>query len=343
MRAAVTQGTQTPLAIAELDDPTPLAGEVVVQITACGICGSDLHLSDALDFPGIVLGHEFAGVVTELGPDVHGWKVGERVAGFPLVGCGVCEACDAGATSKCLQAAQLGLQRPGAFAEYTTIAASSLFRIPDSIDNTGGALVEPLAVAHHALDRTPRDLEEPVLIIGGGPVGAAVALWARHLGAREVVVTDPVSHRRELAESVGATATIDPSTEDVASAFFKQCNALPGVVVECVGIPGMIQHAMDVAGPDARVTVVGVCMTDDQITPLVPLQKELSAQFVLYYRKADFTATIDALTAGELRPEVLVTGTIGLDELPDRFASLKHPTTDCKVIVTPNRQLDAGS
>jgi len=335
MRAAVTAGVGRPLEVVDLPDPEPGAGEVAVRVRACGICGSDLHLSDALDAPGLVLGHELAGEIVALGPGVDPSRIGERVAGFPLVGCGECDACRRGATSRCDQAAQLGLHRPGGFAEYVTLAAVGARPIPDALDDHAGALVEPLAVAHHALDRTDRAPGEPVLVIGGGPVGAAVALWARVLGAREVVVSDPVAARRDLAIRVGATATVDPVHDDVAAEFARRCGAPPSAVIECVGVPGMIQHANDVAGPDATVTVVGVCMSTDEVMPLTALFKELTTRYVLYYRVQDFTATIEALARGDLDPHVLVTGTTDLRGLPAVFESLKHPVDDCKVMVTP--------
>ena len=336
MRAVVTQGIQQPLVVEERPEPSPGPGELLVRVTACGICGSDLHLADALDLPGLVLGHEFSAEIVELGPGVDDqWQPGDRIAGFPLVGCGKCEFCRAGATSKCDQAEQLGLQRPGGFAEYVTLAADGAFRLPETIDAHLGALVEPLAVAHHALDRTPMERGEPVLIIGGGPVGLATALWARHFGAREVVVSDPVAQRRDLAERLGATATIDPTTEDVAGAFARLTGGLPGVVIECVGVAGMIQHAADVAAIDGRVTIVGVCMTNDQVTPFTALQKELTTQYVLYYRKADFRRTIETLHAGRIDPRPLITDSISLDDLPERFEALKHPTDEAKIIVEP--------
>ena len=335
MRATITQGTGKLLSTIEMPDPVPLDHELLIRITACGICGSDLHMADAIDAPGIVLGHEFGGEVVEAGQNVDGWSVGDRLAAFPLVGCGTCGYCRAGALSKCLSANQLGFQRPGGFAEYTTLDATSAFRIPESFDYHAAALIEPLAVAHHALDCTPRELGAPVLIIGGGPVGAAVAHWARALGSREVVVTDPVDHRRALAERVGATATINPQTTDVAGEYARIVGEAPGVVIECVGIPGMIQHSFDVAGNDAHVTVVGVCMAADQLMPLTALTKELSTKFVLYYRKSDFSASIDALATGLLAPHTLVTGEVSLEDLPERFASLKQPTHDCKVMVRP--------
>ena len=110
---------------------------------------------------------------------------------------------------------------------------------------------------------------------------------------------------------------------------------LPGVVIECVGVAGMIQHAADVAAIDGRVTIVGVCLTNDQVTPFTALQKELTTQYVLYYRKADFRRTIETLHAGRIDPRPLITDSISLDDLPERFEALKHPTDDAKLIVEP--------
>ncbi len=336
MKAAVTQGAGRPLAITVVPDPTPSVGELVVRVDACGICGSDLHLAQHVDLPGLVLGHEFCGTVVAVDPAVGStWREGERVAVFPLAACGTCDFCASGYLSKCSAAQQLGLHRPGGFAEYAALPATSAYRLPDSLDDASGAMVEPLAVAHHALDRTPRPRDEPILVIGGGPVGAAVAMWARARGAREVVVSDPIEHRRTLAERVGATATVDPTRDDVASAFAALTGHLPGVVIECVGNPGLIQTATDVAATDGHVTVVGVCMVEDSISPLVALQKELSVQYVLYYRRADFDASITALHTGELDPAPMLTGTTGFGSFVERFSSLSNPTTDCKVLLTP--------
>jgi (R,R)-butanediol dehydrogenase/meso-butanediol dehydrogenase/diacetyl reductase len=166
-------------------------------------------------------------------------------------------------------------------------------------------------------------------------VGQAVVLWLRHQGARHVVLSDPVAHRRQLAELVGATATVDPAAEDVRAAVERETGAAPGAVIECVGVPGLIQHAFDVAGPECLVTVVGVCIPPDEITPLVALQKELTMRFVLYYRESDFARTMRAVDAEALDPGPLVTDRIGLDELPARFDALRAPTTECKVLVQP--------
>ncbi len=335
MRAAVLQDLGQPLAVVEQPDPTPAEGELILRVDACGICGSDLHLSDAFPIPGLTLGHEYTGTVVDVGPAVEGWSPGDRAAGMPLATCGRCAACLGGRPRKCLTAAMVGIERPGAFAEYVAQPAFTAFRLPPSIDATLGALVEPLAVALHTVERAGLQPGDDVVVLGGGPVGLAVALWLRALGAGEIVVSDPVAHRRVMAEQLGATATVDPTTEDVAGAVTRLVGNLPRVVIECVGVPGLIQHAVDVAAVDATVVVAGVCFQPDALTPLGAVQKELDVRFSFYYTAADWHTTIALLDQERIDARPLVTDEVSLDEAPERFAALKHPTEECKVLIRP--------
>ena len=335
MRAAVLQNPGEPLAVVDLDDPTPGEDEVVLAVDACGICGSDLHAADALPLPGLVMGHEFCGTIAEVGPGVEGWAVGDRAAALSLVTCGRCPACLSGRVRKCPTAQMVGIERPGGFAEYVTMTARDLHRLPAAVDASLGALVEPMAVALHTVHRTGIRVGEDALVIGGGPIGAAVALWLRQAGAREVVVSDPVAHRRELAESVGATATIDPVAQDVAAAAVEVCGALPRHVVECVGVPGVIQHAADVAPVDGVVTVAGVCIPPDEIVPFTLMSKELDVRFAFYYTRTEFDAVIDLLARGRVDVTPLITDRVDLDGLPAAFDALRHPTEQCKVLIRP--------
>lgn len=335
VRAAVMQGRGEPLSIEELPDPAPGDGQLLVRVSACGICGSDLHIADAAERPGHVLGHEFSGEVVALGRAVDGWRTGERVAVFPLAGCGSCPACLAGRPSRCTSWGLLGGSLPGAYAEYVTVEPRQAFRLPGEVDQRLGALVEPLAVALHAVDKTTRETGQPVLVLGGGPVGQAVAMWARHFGASDVVLSDPVAHRRELARRMGATATVDPTAQDVREAFLEQTGQPPKVVLECVGVPGMIEQAFELCDADGRVTVVGMCIGTDEITPTTAMRKELAAQFVLFYREADFALAIRALERGDIDPSPLVTDVVDLDGLTARFEALKRPTTECKILIEP--------
>ena len=223
----------------------------------------------------------------------------------------------------------------GGYAEYAVVGDHMTMRLPDVLSSGDGALVEPLAVGLHAVDAARIGSGEDVLILGAGPVGLAVAVWAKLLGAREVVMSDFVDHRRELATRQGATASIDPGTEDVGQAFEKRTGHPPRMIFECVGRPGMIQDCANIADRGARILSAGMCMQPDPIVPVALGVRELSLQFVSYYRKQDYQLTLDMLRDERIDPLPLVTDRIGLDELPSAFEALRRPSTQCKVLVEP--------
>jgi len=337
MRAAAFQGPGQPLVVTEVPDPTPGAGELVVRVSGCGICGSDLHLSAERLLPaGTVLGHEFAGVIVAVGPDAGGWREGEAVCALPLFGCGLCVACVMGDTHHCTEMQGTGLGAiAGAYAQYVRVSARETFRLPDDLAPYEGALVEPLAIGLHTVHGGDIKAGDDVLIVGAGPIGLTTALWARHSGAREVIVSDPVAHRRELAEALGATGTIDPSRDEVRPAFERLARRPPDVVFECVGVPGLIQEIFGYAPPRCRIVVAGVCIKPDTIVPVIALMKELSVRFTVFYNRADFGHVIDMLRTGRIDPRPMITDLVDLDGLPDAFDALRSPSTQCKVIIRP--------
>jgi (R,R)-butanediol dehydrogenase/meso-butanediol dehydrogenase/diacetyl reductase len=176
---------------------------------------------------------------------------------------------------------------------------------------------------------------DDVLILGAGPVGVATALWSHHAGAREIGVSDFVAHRRDLVSRLGATATFDPAADEVLPAFQRHAGRAPDVIIECIGVPGLIQNVFEMAAPRSRVVIAGVCMKPDQITPVTAMMKELRVQFVAYYRRADFAYALDMLRAGRIQPRPMITDVIDLAELPGAFEALRRPSTQCKVIVRP--------
>lgn len=337
MRAAAFQGPGLPLALTEVADPLPGPGELVVRVSGCGICGSDLHLSAEPIFPvGTVFGHEFAGVVAAVGRDAGGWREGEAVCALPLFGCGTCVACLTGDTHHCAKLRGTGLGAvAGAYAEYVRVSARETFRLPDDLAPWEGALVEPLAIGLHAVHAGALKAGDDVLIVGAGPIGLTTALWARHSGAREVIVSDPVAHRRALAEALGATGTVDPAREEVRPAFERLARHAPDVIFECVGVPGLIQEIFAYAPPRCRIVVAGVCLKPDTIVPVTAIMKELSVRFTVFYNRADFGHTIDMLRAGRIDPRPMITDLVDLGGLPDAFEALRTPSTQCKVIVRP--------
>ena len=325
MRAVVLTEDRS-LAVVEQPDPQPSAGEVVVRVTGCGICGSDLHSIASMGPAGTVLGHEVAGVVDELGADVTHVKAGDVVAVRPFSGCGACAFCRAGRQDHCAAFGLIGFQRPGGYAERTVAVADELFALPASVRAADHALVEPFAVARRALRRGGLVAGESVIVLGAGPIGLAVTHWARALGARDIVVSDPVAHRRELAVTLGATRAVHPD---------ELTGTTAPLVVECTGVRSLIDQGMQLAEVDGRVAVVGMCIANDTIFPWWGLNKELDVRFCIYYGREDFTETIDAFASGALAPDGYVTETIGLDAVPARFAQLQADPDAGKVVIVP--------
>lgn len=334
MRAVVTTTLGGPLEAVEVDDPTPRPGEVVVAVDSCGICGSDLHIVDALPMPGHVLGHELAGRVAAVGQGVEHWHEGDPVMALSLATCGVCDACRSGRPRKCATALMLGVETPGGYAEYVRAPAHDLVALPDGFDLRHGALIEPLAVARHAVGRGGLMAGESALVIGGGPVGLAVLLWLKKLGAGTVALSDPLAARRAGARQHGADVVLDPAAGDLAGQLAEAAVAAPSLVLECVGLPGLVDQASGVATVDGRVVVIGVCMADDQYFPYTAMAKELDWRFAFYYCRADVDATVAAIADG-LDVAPLITGEVGLDDVPGRFEALKTGTDDTKVLIRP--------
>lgn len=336
MKAAVFQGAGEPLRIEEVPDPVPGPRDLVLDVQACGICGSDLHVSalpGALP-GGAVMGHEFAGTVAEVGKEVgDAFAVGDLVTALPVIGCAACAACLSGDVMHCTALRGTGLgDLPGAFAEYVRVGANESLHLPDGVDAKLGALVEPLAVALHAVETARLRSGEKVLVVGAGPIGLAITLWCRFFGARDVVVSELAEGRRRLASHLGATAAID-AAGDVGGAFADTTGGPPDVIFECVGVPGMLNQCVALAPPRGRIVVAGVCIESDTFSPVLAIMKELRLQFVLAYGKPDFAFTLDMLAAGRLDASPLVTDFVGLEGLPEAFEALRQPGGQCKVLL----------
>lgn len=326
MRAAVVNDEKS-FDIREVPDPAPGEGELVLRVHACGICGSDLKA--VANMPsGLVMGHEFCGEIVAVGRGVDTLRTGMRVSALPLIGCGRCVACITGDVAHCATVDMVGVGgSSGGYAELVRVAASEAVVLPDDLDLDQGALVEPLAVGLHAVARAGITPADDVLVVGGGPVGLAITMWARLHGARTVTVSDPVAGRRAAAVRAGATGAVDPAAGGFERAY--------PVVFECVGTPGMIATAISATDVHGRLVVAGVCTKPDTFVPVLAMMKELTMHFVVYYRRQDFHVTVDALAQRRLPLDGFVTGAVGLDGFAAAFTALKTPTDQCKVLVHP--------
>ncbi len=261
MKAAVFHALGQPLQVETVDDPTPQAGELVVRVGRCGICGSDLHMTEEPDFavaPGSVLGHEFAGEIVALGRGVEGFSTGDRVAVSPVRGCGHCAACHAGKPAWCEAMTLQG----GGYGEYTIAMPRQCVKLPASTSIADGALVEPLAVALHGVMLSELAPGARVLVLGAGPIGLGAAFWARRLGAGKVVVADLTTLQRDLAHRVGATGFVTVDDDAVARAH-AELGGAPDIVFECVGRPGILARAIEHVRPRGTIVMLGLCTAAD--------------------------------------------------------------------------------
>jgi (R,R)-butanediol dehydrogenase/meso-butanediol dehydrogenase/diacetyl reductase len=337
LRAAVLAEDRPRLELAEVAAPTPGPGEALLRVTGCGICGSDLHLASQLASVGSVLGHEIAGVVAGVGAGVDPtvWPDGRAVVARPFAGCGRCPFCLGGRADHCAQFQLIGLERPGGFAEFVCVRGDELFALPAGVSVDEQPLVEPLAVMRRAFRRGRVTAADRVAVLGAGPIGLAAVAWAVAVGVETVVVSEPSALRRDLAVRLGATAAFDPSEGAVAAGVVEATRGGPTVVIECSGRAGLIEQAVELAAVDGRVVVVGICPQNDEIFPFWAMSKELDIRFSIYYGREDFTDSLDALDSHRLDVTSMVTETIGLEDLPERFARLERDPDAGKVIVRP--------
>jgi (R,R)-butanediol dehydrogenase/meso-butanediol dehydrogenase/diacetyl reductase len=333
MKAVTFRALHTPLAFETLPDPTPDAGQLVVKVGRCGICGSDLHMTEDAAYGcqhGDVLGHEFAGEVVALGREVEGLRTGDLVSVIPLKSCGHCEHCRKGEVQWC---ASFGLQG-GGYAEYALTRPNQCVKLPADLSLADGAIIEPLAVALHGVNLSGLKPGDKVLVLGAGPIGLAVAFWARRMGAGKVAVQDVAEFQQDRALGMGADVFVVDPADPVGSAE-RGLGGKADVVFECVGIPGLIDQAVQQVRDRGTVLLLGLCTRPDPINSFAMLSKEARLVTSAFFTVPEYRASLDALASGAIEPRLLVTDTIALADTPAVFEGLKRRTSQCKVLIAP--------
>jgi (R,R)-butanediol dehydrogenase / meso-butanediol dehydrogenase / diacetyl reductase len=322
-------------------------GMVEVEVAWCGICGSDIaeyaHGPFAIrpghvhrltgQEPPVTLGHEFAGRVTAVGPGVDGVAVGDRVAADACWRCERCLACVGGDYNQCALSGSIGLASDGAFAARVRFPAYCVVALPESVSDRAGAMLEPLAVALHALRRAGASPGETVVVLGFGAIGACTAEIAAAMGLT-VLVSEPGAARRARAKELGHdTIAPEGSAREVASAVRGRTGGGAQVVVDASGVAAALEAAPDMTRRGGRVALVGLPKTAPAID---------AARLVLYERSLiaslgyahDLPRVAAMIAAGQIDPERLITRAIGLEETPDELDRLATaPGGDIKVLV----------
>jgi 2-desacetyl-2-hydroxyethyl bacteriochlorophyllide A dehydrogenase len=324
--------------LAQVAEPEPAAGEIVVSVAACGICGSDLHAfrSPTVAHPGRVLGHEFSGTVLSA-LSVPGIAVGDRVAVRPLIACGVCPQCASGSTHLCVRGANgiIGYGYDGAFAERVLVPAArrgeTVFVLPSTVDDRAGALIEPLGVGLRAAKQAGEVSGATVLVLGAGMIGLAVTQFLRLRGAGAVIVADPSARRRDAATLLGAQTVLDPRTTPLS----KPIDGLVDAVIDCSGAADALTEGLRAVRAAGTVVLCAVYGKKVPISLDRVVGQELTVKGSFAYQ-AEFPEAIAAVAAGHIDPSAFVSHELPLAEIEKAFLTQLDAHSSLKVLVRPN-------
>jgi L-iditol 2-dehydrogenase len=338
------------LEVKNLAKPVPEADEILIQVAACGICGSDVHGYDGSTgrrIPPIVMGHEAAGVVAAIGCEVVDFKPGDRVTFDSTVYCGQCEPCRKGDVNLCMDRQVIGVsceefRRAGAFAEFLTVPARIAYRLPDGFPFAEAAMLEAVAVALHAVAISDMKGGETILVIGAGMIGLLVLQAARVAGCSRIFIADVDSTRLSLATKLGADVTVWASGAALVEQILLQTNG-KGVdlVLEAVGREETIVAGIDCTRKGGKVTLIG------NLSPqvMLPLQKVVSRQIRLQGSCAsagEYPQAIELIENGKIRVDSLIAAVAPLSEGPSWFERLHAGEPNLmKIVLDPRRDSSA--
>lgn len=329
MKAAIYPGGGKPITIEDVPDPTPERDEVIIKVHRCGVCGTDLHMTEggAFEFPhGCTPGHEYAGEVVELGAGVSTLRKGDIITALPSRSCGRCEACARGNPVLCRNAPGT----MGGFAEFNRVPASMAITLPSALSLADGALIEPLAVGLYGVRLAAMEPGERVLVLGAGSVALCAIYWARRFGAGRIVAMSRSERRKPMALAMGADAFVQYGADELKEAA-EALGGAPSLVFECVGNPGFLGKAIQHAKVYGKVASLGFCTSPDPILPAMAGYKGVTLQFPVGYSLQDFQHVAEVMDKGHVDPKALITSVAPLNNLPDTLAKLRGPNAETKV------------
>lgn len=328
MKAAVFYSPND-LRFEEAPKPHPDVNEVLVEVERCGICGTDAHIvHGAFPVPNVplIIGHEFAGKIAEVGNDVTNVQTGDRVTVDINMACGTCYFCRRNSKLLCQNLQQLGVHTAGAMAEYVRAPAENVYRLPDSMSLGDAAFVEPLACTIHGQDRVSVNIGDTVVIIGGGPTGLAHVALAKLRGATRIIVSARHSSRQKRAEQLGADIVIDPTEGTVIQEVLEATDGLGAdVVIEAVGSAQTYVDALNMVRSGGRVLAYGAAPQEAEI-PLRPFDvfsKELSIVGSYAGSYETWPEAIEIIESGRLNPSLIVDTVEPLREIVNVMGTLK--------------------
>ncbi|MCL2852333.1 MAG: alcohol dehydrogenase catalytic domain-containing protein [Defluviitaleaceae bacterium] len=338
MKAALVTEKET-VSINDIEKPALKNDEVLIKVAAAGVCGSDLHLfhgTHAFRKPPAVLGHEVAGDIVEVGPDVKKFQIGDRVTVEPHSGCGECEFCKQDLVNICLNKAAPGTPKwIGTFVEFFNAPEKSVHKIADNISYEMGVMIEPLAVAVHVMNRVTVKEKDCIVILGAGSIGLLTQIVAREMGYKTIICTDTAPFNRQMALKLGAAAALDPITEDVAAKVKELTNGRGAdLAIVSAGAPGILDQASDCVRKRGEIGVVSMITEKIPFYSYAIVFKEQTMFGSMTYETKDFVKAVEMINTG-LDLNDLVTQKYELSRTQDALAVLSEKKENVvKVLVT---------
>ncbi len=329
-----------------VDFPTPEIGpnDVLVQVKAVGICGSDIHGYDGSTgrrIPPLVMGHEASGIIAKAGENVKNFKEGDRVTFDSMLSCGKCFFCLRGEINLCDNREVMGVscaefRRHGAFAEYVQVPQNILYKVPESLPFELAALIEPVSIAVHAVAITPIQLGDTAVVVGTGMIGLLALQAVRLAGATRVIAVDLDDNKLEVARSLGADETINPKTQDVPKRVAELTDGHgAAVAIECVGATSPIKTAIQSVRKGGTVTLVGNISPEIQLPLQLVVTREIRVQGSCS-SCGEYPQCIDLLATGKIRADAIISAKAPLSEGAEWFKRLYgHDSNLMKVVLQP--------
>jgi len=333
MRAAVYEG-EGRLSVRDVPDPTPAPDEVLIEVEACGVCGSDVQIINVPpghpSSPPVIIGHEFVGWVRAVGTAVRDIPIGRRVVVDPDPKCGACDSCRAGRPANCTNIVALGVHRNGALARFVTTPANSVYPISEDVPAEMAALVEPLACVVNGTNRAAVRPGESVVVFGAGAIGCLFIAVLRASGAGRIVAVEPSDKRAPVARAIGADVVVTP--EDWAARRNELMPRGADVVVDAVG--SVLPHAIDAAGMGARIVIFGMNGNARPAVHQIEIVEKGLTILGSYISNFTFPAAIRLVESGQLNLAPMITATIPIDDTLAGIARLRAGEA-VKIVIKP--------
>ena len=345
MRAVVLSGPNQ-FAPAEIEKPQIGPDEILLEMKAAAICGTDMRILTGKKTKGVrypsVIGHEFCGVIAEVGADVKGYEVGEKVAVANVIPCHHCSSCLRGRTNACLDRKAIGYEFDGGFEEYIRIPSicienGNVVKLPEYMSYQAGALIEPLSCCIRGLKNAGTGFNDDVLIVGAGPIGLFHLQLSKIAGARKVIVSEPNEQRRKVALELGADLVVDPTKEDLPAIVDRETNGQGmDVIVMAIGVPALVNSTLKLCKRGGTVNLfAGFAGTGESTVEATTIHyNEINVNGSTAYKLEDYLAAAEMIKSGKIDADKIVTHRFKIEDFQKAY-DVCVAGTGLKVIIEP--------